>query len=163
MLLIFLGWLNIFFPHAIYIGVIDLSHRAGEHEATLVVKVFTNDLEDCLVDAYGQRYGLSKENITAHHQAWQSLQNYVAKQVIIKINDTSNIPILTKTEVLQDSYWMYFKLASPTHWTQVEVTAELLTELFPDQVNVVHLNEGSHKQYFRLTKRSKSVTARFSH
>ncbi len=162
MWLIFLGGLNFFLPHALYVGVIELKHEPGHHLAHLTVKTFTNDLEDCLYHAFGTRYKLTGD-LDSAKGLWSKIENYISEHTVLNINRLPTDLTLVKVEVMQDSYWMNFKVECPLQWNFLELKAAFLMELFPDQVNVVHIKEGPQKQFFRLNKHQSTITVPVSH
>ena len=48
--------------HAIYIAVVEINHKSRTTTAEVVIKVFTNDLEDALVNAYKKHTKLESED-----------------------------------------------------------------------------------------------------
>lgn len=157
MWIIFLAGLNYFLPHAFYVGVIDLVHKTGDHKAEMVIKVFTDDLEDALVQGSGSRFVLSKA-ITKQHAAWPNIEKYFTDHIQIMVNQQEIQLQMVQTEVHQDSHWIYFEGKCAPEWQNVTIKAEFFMDLFPDQMNVVHFKEGTSKHYLRLSKSQKRAT-----
>lgn len=162
MWLIFLSGLNFILPHAFYVGVVELKHEPGIQKAELIIKAFSNDLEDCVFHAFGLRYKLTAD-IDSTKSAWSKVEEYISEHTVLNINRIPTFIKLSKVEVMQDSYWMYFSVDCPPQWKSLELKAAFLMELFPDQVNVVQLKEGPEKQFFRLTKRQPTFTVSLIH
>jgi hypothetical protein len=129
--------------HAIYVSVLEVEQES------IMVKVFANDLEDAIFNQSRQRPDLLSGNCS---QSKDLISNYFKNHLKIKINGEEQGYSYLSCEINDISLWLTFEFTSPPTWSEVEITADYLMELFPTQSNVVSISYHSEKRMFRLTK-----------
>lgn len=136
--------------HAIYIGVIQVLHDASAASAEVNVKVFTDDMQNALRNAFKNYEVIPEERICARQQ--ELLAAYFAEHLTFDVNGTGvemNLKSCTKEN---DVYWLTFDISCPPQWSKLRVEADFFMELFPTQSNMVSLHHGGERRFFRLTK-----------
>ena len=145
--------------HAIYIAVVEINHKPRTTTAEVVIKVFTNDLEDALFNAYKKHTKLeSEDNCEAHGLLFEK---YFSTHFSCVINDQERQISFKYCEKNEDALWLRFDMTCPERWNNLRLTADFLMELFPTQSNVISVFHGDEKKYFRLTNSKKSRQIRF--
>ncbi len=146
--------------HAIYIAVVEINHKSRATTAEVVIKVFTNDLEDALFNAYKKHTKLeSEDNCEAHGLLFEK---YFSTHFSCVINDQERQISFKNCEKNEDTLWLRFDMTCPERWNNLRLTADFLMELFPTQSNVISVFHGDKKKYFRLTNSKKSRQIRFA-
>jgi len=136
--------------HAIYISVVEINHNQGDEMATIKVKVFTNDMEDALKNAFNKNISLM--DASACNQNKTDVERYFMKHFSYSVNDKLLDLRLTTCESNGDAIWFHFQIDCPSQWKEVSITADYLMELFPTQSNVVSIHHGDQKRFLRITK-----------
>ena len=145
--------------HAIYIAVVEINHKNLTSNAEVVIKVFTNDLDDALFNAYKTHAKLeSEDNCMANSLL---LEKYFSSHFRCLINKKNRPMHLKSCEKNDNSLWLRFDMTCPVKWRDLKLSADFLMELFPTQSNVISVFHGDKKNYFRLTNSEKSRQIRF--
>lgn len=145
--------------HAIYISVCEIDHRSLGNSAGVNVKVFETDIRDAFQNMFSEQPNFSASRLSEKYGA--NALKYFSKYLKIKI-DGKEVPLKFKSlELNGDSVWFYFDFQCNEDWESVEITADYLMELFPDQSNVVSVYHGDDKKFLRITRSNKSQEASF--
>lgn len=140
-------------PHAIYISVIEINHLEADNEATLIVKVFSNDFEDALYNHSDKRLQISKANECELNK--EIIETYFRKHLQMQVNGKSLVYRFTSCDINDDSIWLTFSMTCMRDWNNFSIKADYFMELFPAQTNVVNLHEGGEKRFLKLSLDSK--------
>lgn len=144
--------------HAVYISVVEIG-RASNENATVKIKVFTNDISDALFN-YGQkRFKFSDAQECAVDA--QTITGYFNDHLKIFINGDPVSISFESCELNGESVWFIFKAETPTGWHEFKVEGDHLMELFPTQVNIFSISDGVNKKMFKLTSTQKELTFNF--
>ena len=145
--------------HAIYLSVCEIDHRDKGSTAEINIKVFENDIRDAFKNMFSIYPDF--EDPDAAKKYGENALAYFHKYLKVLINGN---PVKLKFESLEmngDSVWFYLSFDSKSDWQSVQVTADYLMELFPDQSNVVSIYHGTDKKFLRITRESKSQETSF--
>ncbi len=145
--------------HAIYLSVAEIVHGKGKSTASVRIKVFTNDMEDAIMNEFGQKINLSDTSDFALHK--KTIESYFQKHFQITIDGKQQVISLHHSSLVGDAVWFHFDLECHENWEEVVLKADYLMELFPTQSNVISLEHNSKKQFIRLTGTKKSDTLTF--
>lgn len=159
--LCFVGW-TIPFPepdHAIYISVIKIHHELHQPIATLQMRVFADDLKDALRNKFGYEAILEKPTFCKDYENY--LNGYFKKGFVCTINEAAVAYKLANCERVAEVYELEFTMECPTKWRTAKIDAPFFMELFPNQSNVVHVENGGTKRFGRATKGNELLRIRF--
>ena len=138
--------------HKFYLSVTQLNYSEKEHSLQMTSRLFIDDLNSLML----KRYNIDAhfETKDQHPMAMQYLELYFQKKFKLFINGKSlEYRILGQkrdTDVV-----VFFIEATGVYLTDVqelEVYNALLTDLFDEQQNVVHLKINNQKKSFLLMK-----------
>lgn len=145
--------------HAIYLSVAEVEHKNSEKKAKIKIKVFTNDLEDVLMNAYHERISLDDASICEKNKIM--IEGYFLKHFKYAINGISIALSFERCETNGDATWLHFNITCPPQWNKISVTADYLMELFPTQSNVVSIQHGNEKRFININKSKTSDVVTF--
>lgn len=145
--------------HAIYLSVAEVEHKNLEKKANVKIKVFTNDLEDALMNAYDERISLGDASICEENKT--KIEGYFLKHFKYAINGNNVVLIFDRCETNGDATWLHFNIACPMQWNKISVTADYLMELFPTQSNVISIQHGNEKRFININKSKTSDVVTF--
>jgi len=145
--------------HAIYLSVAEVAPNSESRNASIKIKVFINDIEDALFNAFDQRINLSDNSSCASNEA--SVEAYFSKHFLFSVNGKKAELSLTGCEINGDAIWFYFEADCDVQWKTINIMANYLMELFPTQSNVVSIINGEDKRFIRLTKSKSNETVKF--
>lgn len=137
------------YSHAIYISVVEIEHKDLDNNAKIMIKIFTDDFKDAILNAFEKQIDFSDEKSCSDNKS--VIEGYFNKHFKAAINGKHLSISLTSCELNGDSVWLYFDMNCPTYWKEISVTADFLMELFPKQSNIVSIYHGNDKRFLRLT------------
>jgi len=147
-------------PHAFYLAVVQLDHAAGGITAQVTIKVFTDDMQDALRNAFPDEFQPVATDAFCERLGDQA-GRYFDRHFNCVINGEERPMNLQRCELQNDVYLLQFELSCPADWRELEVKADFFMELFPSQTNVLSILHGEEKGYFRLTKGAEACTVVF--
>ena len=148
---------NIADDHAIYVSVIEISQSSIDKPGTVKVKVFTDDLDDAIYNQSGKRISLAlgcEKNLSL-------VADYLTKHLKIRINGRAIAYTIRGCEKNDISHWIDFEFTSQKNWQNIEISSDLLLELFPTQSNVFSVKYKDQTKMFRLTNSNKTEILKF--
>lgn len=146
--------------HALYIGMAEFAHASGSRQATLRVRVFYDDLQSAA-------RALAPKQFKAGTPAqWPSqnkrlIEQYLQKHLWCVIDGKKTVPVLKTVALEGEVYWVELEAACVPSWKTLDIHADFLMELFPDQSNVVQVVHGSVKRFARTTRAERQVRFEF--
>ncbi len=150
---IFLFTLLSFVPHEYYVSTFQLEYNAEEKQIEAELKVFSDDLELLLKTRNGSALDLNKGE---HRGRIKELLKIELERKVVYTNGKGKIKPLTfiGIEVKGDDTFVFFAIKDVKWVKNPELQINWMTELFPEQVNIVHFNNGNEKltQYYNSQK-----------
>jgi hypothetical protein len=145
--------------HAIYVSVLEIEQPIGEKGGTINVKIFADDLEDAIFNMSRKRINLLTDECFKN----KDLVNiYFAQHLQISIDGKKLEYYYSSCEINDISIWFNYSFISEPNWSELEVKADYLMDLFPAQSNVVSITKGKEKKMFRLTNQHTTQSLLFS-
>lgn len=135
--------------HAIYISLVEVDHKDLGGSATVKVKVFADDMEDAMMNAFKKRIDFL--DASSCDASKVQVEAYFKKHFSYSINNKLANLTLIHCEANGDAIWFYFKMDCPDKWTRIEVRANFLMELFPTQANIITIYHGDEKRFLKIT------------
>ncbi len=142
--------------HALYLGLVEISHEQGNIASDLQVKVFYDDLQSGIRAAYPDKFQPANPELWAGKNK-SLVQAYFQKHLSLWVNRQPVTFQLRSVSWQQDTYFLHFQLDCPPKWGVLQVKADFLMELFPDQTNVVQAANGAQKRFGRTTASNPSL------
>ncbi len=144
--------------HEYHVAVCEIDQK--KNSLQLTEKIFIDDLEKTFEKNQGQKLLLG--NKSQHPKAKELIGNYILKNTQIRISGKPAKLIFLGYEMENDQLFAYLETPCPNKIKSLEVKYPLLTELYSDQANLVHLNIAGIKKSLYLTGDSPSETVSFA-
>lgn len=151
-LLVLLAFIGMSFAHKFYVSVTNINHSEKDNALQITTRIFIDDLENVLVERYGIQGQLAtkKENPLAE----EYIEKYLRTKFLIALDGKQvNYTYLGK-KYDADVAICYIEVPNinlDSH-SALTVTNEILTDLFDDQKNLVHVKWKNQKKSFVLIK-----------
>ncbi|MFD2828694.1 DUF6702 family protein [Leeuwenhoekiella polynyae] len=146
--------------HKYYFSVTQADYDATDHALKMVTRVFYDDLEK----VFQERYDKSIKVDASYDQKKLDgyIKTYFEGKFIVRINGEKQPLhyIGHKDEI--DYVVCFFEVTDIQNLKRIEIENTLLTDLFPEQKNVVHVKAGSEKKSFLLTRENDKAVLNFS-
>lgn len=146
--------------HALYIGVIDVQFVASDSDVQITLKLFSDDLEDAIINATGNRVSVQSESHCGLFKA--ALMDYFEDHLQIRINNQSQAFHWKSCKIVGDTHLLLFTVPHDTPWKIVQVQADFFMELFPTQANILKVNYAGEQYFGKLQRNKKSIQFSFT-
>ena len=147
--------------HAFYISTAKIEIQSSTtSKANITILVFTDDLENAIRNFDESTYQISNEETFVKLHTPQ-IRAYFQKHFQIKVNDKPITQQYISGSLKNDVYQLEFEIPHQQKWSTLEINANYLMELFPDQTNVMHIVYGDEKRYGKVSKGAAVFKANF--
>jgi len=137
------------FIHPFYVSVTEINYNAKEKMLEISSKLFLDDTEKTIRKQSSAAVELS--NPRDQKKATQQLSDYVTKHLLIKIDGKPVTLECIGYEVEGASVWSYYQVKNISSVQKIEVTNNLLYEMYDGQISIVHAQVGNSKKSARVT------------
>ena len=143
-----------FTAHKFYVSVTNIKYVENEDALQITTRIFIDDLEALLLERYGIEAGLAtpEESATADDY----IEKYLKTKLLIRLDGELRMYKYLGKRYDNDVIVCYLEIANVNRpdLKTLEVQNEVLTEMFEDQQNLIHLNVRGKKKSFVLYKES---------
>lgn len=136
---------------------INYNDRSGCLEITL--KLFTDDLEECIRERAGIALRLDTEG--ENPSAEKLINEYIQAGMQVKLNGNPIALEFLGKEYEPGVTWCYLESAKTVFPSDVSIYSSIMTELYPTQSNIVHIQAGKQKKSLLLGSGRLSGTVKF--
>lgn len=123
--------------HKFYVSVTEIEYNEKTQSLQIISRVFIDDLEDLLQTRYDSTMRLGKSNESP--EAANYIKTYLKKKIEIQL-DGKNVEVnYLGKEYEDDMVLLYLEVPKVTSFKSIEVKNALLTDMFIEQKNLVHV------------------------
>jgi hypothetical protein len=127
------GWL----PHKFYLSLTELRYNTHSERFEISMRIFPDDLDRALLERSGIQTQLASE--LEHERADSLLKTYLLESFSIQADGHVIALTYLGKEPESDAIWCYLESAPVSVPQGLSIRHELLTEIFPEQVNIVQV------------------------
>ncbi len=136
--------------HAFHVSVFDMEWESDEKHLKITTRVFYDDLEDALkLHTENTQYNISDES------QWDSINKDIESYFLANFSiQTGRKPlqlVFLGSEREGDVIWSYIEVENLKSFKSMTITNSILTEVFDDQENLVHVRRNRVVRSLRLT------------
>ncbi|ESU20143.1 hypothetical protein FCR2A7T_15570 [Flavobacterium cauense R2A-7] len=147
--LFFFVMLCSFALHKFYVGIYQVNYVAKKKEIQITTRIFIDDLEKALEAKYKKKMYLATPKEISETNGF--IKSYLDEKFHLKVNTSvKNLKFLGK-ETEDNVLICYLTTSVPEKITSVEIYNTVLTEKYPEQQNIVHVNINGNKKSLLLT------------
>ena len=141
--------LSSFAWHKFYVSVTQIDYVPNKKRVEITSRIFIDDLEKALEKKFKKKFYLTTTKEIENSDAL--IQEYLREKIKITINKKAqNVEYLAR-EVEGDVLIFYTKIAISKKINTFEIYNSLLTDIYKEQQNIVHLNINGNKNSFLFT------------
>jgi len=130
--------------HKFYVSVTEIEYNEKAESLQIISRVFIDDMEDLLQTRYDKSIRLGESNESASVPNY--LKKYLNKKIEIKIDGTLTEVNYLGKEYEDDMLLLYLEIANVSSFKRIEIKNAILTDMFNEQKNLVHVKyKGSTK------------------
>jgi hypothetical protein len=137
----------LFSNHPYFVSVSELEWNRQEKQVELSCKMYTDDFEEALKTAGGEKADLANGDATLNKARMEA---YIRAHFKLKVNGKPLTLQFIGTENDHEATWCYFQSPAPEVPANIDIVNSLLYETKKEQVNIVHLKSGDARKSFRL-------------
>lgn len=155
LLLLVLPLMGFTVAHKFYVSVTNVNYIEQEDAIQITTRIFIDDLEAVLLERYGVQTNLATPK-EEEALAKLYIEKYFKAKLVIRLNrEIRGYEFLGK-RYDNDVVICYLEIPKVglTDFNSVEIQNEILTDMFEEQQNLVHLKIKGKKKSFVLLKES---------
>lgn len=137
-------------PHEFHVTVTNVDHNPRTQALEITFKLFTDDIEKTVKTLGGSELRLGSPQEAGNANIL--LKEYLQNRFQLRIDGHPATLEWVGKEVELDAVWCYLEVRQVPQVKEIEVTNRILTELFADQTNIVHLNANGETKSLFLSK-----------
>ena len=145
--------------HPFFVSVTEINHNAKEKTMEVSCKLFLDDTEKTLKKQLGIPVELT--NPKDPKKAQQQISDYVKKHLLIKVDGKPVTLEFVGYEVEGASLWSYYQVNNIAAVHKIEVSNNLLYEMYDSQIGIVHAQVGGDKKSTRVTNPETNMSFEF--
>ncbi len=144
LLFLFIGFSSFETDHKFYVSVTEIEYNEKAESLQIISRLFIDDLEDLLQTRYDKSIRLGKSNEST--EANDYIKKYLTKKMEIQLDGkVVELNYLGK-EYEDDMLLLYMEIPKVTSFKKIGLKNALLTDMFSEQKNLVHVTyKGSTK------------------
>lgn len=146
--------------HKFYVSATDIEYNEENRSLQIISYLFTDDMENLLKTRYSEDLFLLKEG--EHEQADQYLKKYFRDKLKISVNGKPRQFRFVGKEYDKDQLLVYLEVEDVEPFTNISVENGVLTDLFPEQKNVVKVERNGTIKSLLLSRNDQYGTLNFS-
>lgn len=123
--------------HEYYLSVTEINYKAESQSLQIITRVFTDDFENVLQQRFSDDIRLVKDS--EEGPVKKVIERYLGQKLQLKTNGKEHQLKYLGKEYDNDQVILYIEVENVIPFTEIEITNSILTDLFDDQKNVVHV------------------------
>lgn len=136
------------FVHPLHVSVTEINHNATDKTLEISCKLFTDDFEKVLTHNYKTKVDLLNP---PDRPAMEKLVNdFIQSHITIKADGKPVKLSYLGYEKDNDAIYSYFQVDHIASVKKIELTNNILHELFTDQINLMHVVVGGKRKSYKL-------------
>ena len=145
--------------HEFYLSVTEIEYNNEKQSLQIITRVFIDDFEDVLNERYGADLQLSEE--AEEGAVAKNISKYLKQKLRLQVNgEELQLNYLGK-EYDADQLILYIEVENVAPFKKIEVTNEILNDLFDDQKNVVHVKVNDKTKSLLLMRQQETEKLTF--
>ena len=138
--------------HKFYVSVTNVKFSEKDGAIQITSRIFIDDFENVLRERYGFTAELTTKNESEEADAF--IEKYFREKFVVEINGKNTSYEFIGKKYDADVMICYIEVPEVdlAVTTSIQITNEILTDLFDDQQNIVHFKIDGKKKSFVLLK-----------
>ncbi len=138
--------------HKFYVSVTNVRYSEKDRAIQITSRIFIDDFENVLKERYGFTAELATKNESKEADAY--IDKYFQAKFAVEINGKNASYNFIGKKYDADVMICYIEVPKVdlAHTTSIQITNEILTDLFDEQQNIVHFKIDGKKKSFVLLK-----------
>ena len=135
--------------HPIFVSVTEIEHNAKEKTLEVSCKIFTDDFEKTLRNAYKTHIDLQDDKIKPTMD--KLVNDYVQKHLKINVDGRTVVLKYLGFEKIEEGIYSYYEASNINAVKKITVSDNILFEYNKQQISLVHVIVGGNRQSTKLS------------
>jgi hypothetical protein len=146
--------------HKYYISVTEVDYIKDKQSVQITSRIFIDDFEKVLRERYNENVVLAGKEETKDVNKY--IETYLRSKIRVRINDHDMNLIFIGKEYDIDIIQCYIEIQNVKQVNSIEITNEVLFDLFEDQQNMIKTKINSKQKSFLLNQNNKIAVLNFN-
>ncbi|WP_024768996.1 DUF6702 family protein [Aquimarina macrocephali] len=146
--------------HKFYVSVTQVDYNEKQQSLQIVSRVFVDDIEELLKVRYDESTNLDKDEESPGVD--KNLTIYLNQKLQFVVNGEKVSFTFLGKEYEDDLIICYLEIENVTSLHTIEITNQVLMDLFEEQQNIVHVKKGNQRKSLILEKEKDLGMLKFS-
>ena len=138
------------FMHEFYVSITEVRYNSDTERFEISMRIFPDDLDRALLERSGIHTQLATE--IEHKRADSLLMLYLLEDFSLEVNGAELELSYLGKEPESNAIWCYLESSKIPDPRALRIRNEVLTEYFPDQVNIIQVYHGKWNKGLMLDK-----------
>ncbi len=154
-------FLGVFFSqaHPFYVSICQVNYNQQNQSLEISVKIFVDDLLVALSEEGHEKLYIGEDKENEHTDEY--IFNYLTDKIHFSVNENEVQANFVGKEMEKDVVWTYLEINDIAQLNDIEVSCNLLTDVFSDQSNIIQVNKNGKIKNLLLSKRDTSGRLNF--
>ncbi|MDT0675761.1 DUF6702 family protein [Autumnicola musiva] len=145
--------------HEFYVSVTEIEYKEDPGTLQIITRVFIDDMQKVLNKRYGTQLSLSHEK--EEGRVKETIEKYLSQKLKLSIDGNNMQLHYLGKEYEEDRLLLYIEVTNVSSFNTISVTNAILTDLYREQKNVVHVEVGDQIKSLLLEKDREEGTINF--
>ncbi len=145
--------------HKYYVSVNDIEYVKDKEAVQIISRYFIDDFEKALRERYDSSITLAVDNEKENVDGY--IEKYLNQKFRIELNDQSIPYNFLGKEYQDDMIFCYLEIEHVLEIRSIDVSNQVLMDMFPDQHNIIKLKVNSRNKSFLLNKENPKGVLKF--
>ncbi len=145
--------------HPFYVSIFQIDYNSENKSLEISVKIFADDLLFALEKNGEKNIFLGEEKERSDTD--DLIYSYIISKFGLTVNGEKRIPNFIGKEMEADVVWTYLEIENINELIAIDVSCNLLTEIYPTQSNIIQVNNGKEIKNLLLNKRKTKDSLNF--
>ena len=144
--------------HKYYISNTQIEYVEAKKSIQIITRLFIDDFENVLKERYDATLTFDDDTETIDVY----IKKYLKEKLNLKINEIATDPVFLGKEIDMGIVKCYLEIEDVSQVKTIEITNQVLFDLFEEQQNIIKLDINSKKKSYVLTKQKDSAVLNFN-
>lgn len=136
--------------HKFYVSITKIEFVQEKQSLQIISKIFIDDIEDVLQKRYDPKISLATKKETQEDA--DILKRYILNEFRVSVNGKPVTLDYIGKEYETDVVKIYMEVKGISEVKSIEITNDMLTELFEEQQNIIHFKDIDSRRSLVLEK-----------
>lgn len=142
--------------HKFYVSLCDMQYNAESARVEVSSKFFIDDFEKAIGLEAGEHITMPMDS-----QLLPAMSDYLQEHLVVSLDEQNCDFDLLGYEIEDDVVWVYLESEEMEDFTSVKIRGSQLTDVYPEQQNIIHFTHKGELQSLFLRKEKPSGVLNF--